>query len=111
MELGWTDAVGSGSEALGDAGGRVLRVQGLAAGDTRVELVPVQDLRLAEAPAKINFTALHDAIEVAESVRAFQHDTELGQLIDISRELFLLGLELGLGLRQFFRIRIARRSS
>ena len=55
----------------------------LAAGDTGVELVPVHHLGLAKSPAKVNLSAVHDAVKIAESaVRSLELDAEPVQLVD-----------------------------
>ena len=80
--------------------------QRLSAGETRVQVVPVLDLGLAQSPAEEHLAAIHDAVEIAESVRTLELDAQAPQLIDIGLELRFLGIELRLALRQFLRVEV-----
>ncbi len=46
--------------------------EGLSAGETGVELVPVSDFGFAQAPAKANFATVNAAVKIAESISAFE---------------------------------------
>src|SRR5262245_8715851 len=84
----------------------------LAAGDSGVQLVPVHHLRLAESPAEVNLSAIHEAIKIAETaVRPFELDAKLIQLVDKGFELGCLGVKLGLALSKLFGVGIVRGSA
>ena len=94
---------GSARETAGGGG----LLQGLAAGEAGIQLVPVGDLGLAEPPAEIDLAAVEQAGEVAEAVVALQLDPELRQLLDVVGEVRLLGLQLGLALGQLVGVGVA----
>src|SRR5262245_23093506 len=74
--------------------GRFLQ-QLLAAGEARIDLVPVSHLRLALTPAQADLAAVHPAREIHQAhEEILQLDTELAQLLDELAHPFAAALEL-----------------
>lgn len=65
---------GSGRAALGGGPGRLEALDGLAARKACVQLVPVADVGLSQAPAEVDGATVDLAGEVAEPIRALELD-------------------------------------
>ena len=75
--------------------------QGPTAGESGIDLVPVQNLRLSQFPAEINQPPLEDGREINQAFgRAFLLDSQIAKLLDIVSELAAILLQFVLDLLQ-----------
>src|SRR5262245_33341199 len=71
--------------------------------------MPVSHFGLAEPPAQIHLAAVHQAGEIDEADEGvLQLDPELLELVDVLAEAFLIALEIGVDLLQFFGVDLVR---
>src|SRR5208283_3103042 len=84
----------------------------LPAGETGVDLVPVADLRFAEAPAQVNLVLIHPAREIDQAGEIiFQFDAEFLELLLEFVHALLIALDIAFHLVGFFLVRLAERAA